>query len=143
MNHILPKNCYFYGVKFFVTTFLSFLLLLQSSGPVADLCCELLKLPNLIEHYKECTAGAELSFEDFLDAQYGDRSELPEHDDKHDGKLPLQGHHHSCSHGITVLNSEIFEFTTIEFIEAPRASIFYQAPFSSASLGGIFQPPQV
>ena len=129
-------------MKFFVTTFLSFMILFQTSGPVADLCCELLKLPNLIEHYEECAAGAEISFEDFLDAHYGDRSESPEHEDRHDGKLPLQGHH-SCSHGITVLNSEIFEFAAIEFIEAPRASIFYQAPFSSASLDGIFQPPQV
>jgi hypothetical protein len=71
------------------------------------------------------------------------RKNLNRHqDDGHDGELPLQGHH-VCSHGFSFVNSDTFELAVIEPLEDQSISVFYQPPFSSAALGGIFQPPQV
>ncbi|UJH91900.1 hypothetical protein LZ575_04435 [Antarcticibacterium sp. 1MA-6-2] len=130
-------------MKILATTFLSFIFLFQSSGPVMDWCCELLKIPNLVEHYNEQTAGSGIGFIEFLDYHYGDQKNLNRHqDDGHDGELPLQGHH-VCSHGFSFVNSDTFELAVIEPLEDQSISVFYQPPFSSAALGGIFQPPQV
>lgn len=108
-----------------------------------DWCCELLKIPNLVEHYNEQTEDSGIGFTEFLDYHYGDQKKVERHkDDGHDGKLPLQGGH-SCSHGISFINSEDFGFITIELSEDQRISVFYQPPFSSAILDSLFQPPRV
>ena len=108
-----------------------------------DWCCELLKIPNLVEHYNEQTEDSGIGFIEFLDYHYGDQKNVERHkDDGHDGELPLQGHH-GCSHGFSFVNSEAFELIVIEPFEDRNTSIFYQPLFSSASLGRIFQPPQV
>ncbi|QED37171.1 hypothetical protein FK178_05360 [Antarcticibacterium arcticum] len=130
-------------MKILATTILSFLFSFQSSGPVMDWCCELLKIPNLVEHYNEQTADTGITFFEFLDYHYGDQESSKNHEnDAHDGELPLQGHH-SCSHGISLISPEKFGLISIELPENQRTSIFYQPPFSSASLGSVFQPPQV
>lgn len=130
-------------MKTLATTFLSLMILFQSSGPVTDWCCELLKLPKLIEHYKEQAADTGITFIGFLDYHYGDQEKSEKHeDDNHDGELPLQGHH-SCSHGISFVDPVVFELNPIEIPENKKRLIFYRPSFSTASLGSIFQPPQI
>ncbi|MDT0647079.1 hypothetical protein HC174_12245 [Salinimicrobium sp. CDJ15-81-2] len=130
-------------MKILATTFLSVIFLFQSSGPVTDWCCELLKIPNLVEHYKEQSADTGITFFDFIDYHYGDQKKFPGHEkDNHDGELPLQGNH-SCYHGMAYVDSPNLETYSLGIPEAKTNSLFYQPPFSSASLGTIFQPPQV
>ena len=118
------------------------MILLQSSGPVADLCWELLKLPNLVEHYKERAADSEIGFLDFVDAHYGDQRDWTQHQDRHDGELPFQGSH-SCFHGITFMESVNLDLDNIEVGEDKKKISFYRSSFSSSALDDIFQPPQV
>jgi hypothetical protein len=63
-------------MKVLATTFLSIIFLFQSSGPVMDWCCELLKIPNLIEHYNEQTGDTGIGFIEFLDYHYGDQKKF-------------------------------------------------------------------
>lgn len=108
-----------------------------------DLCCELLKIPNLVEHYDEQTEANGIGFIEFLAYHYGDQKDFENHkDDEHHGELPLQGHH-VCSHGISFVNSHSFELIVIEPLEHQSTSIYYKPSFSTATLDSIFQPPQV
>ena len=108
-----------------------------------DWCCELMKIPSLVEHYNEQAEETGITFLEFIDFHYGDLEKSPNHeDDGHDGELPLQSHH-SCAHGISLLSPEKFEIVTVDIIEEHELSSFYQSLFSSANLGSLFQPPQV
>lgn len=115
---------------------------MQSTGPLVDLCCELLKFPNLIEHYQERAEGTEITFADFLDSHYGDQTSSTKHEDDHDGKLPFQGNH-SCVHGFAFIFSKSFEFVAVNNSEEQNKINFYRTSGSTASLDRIFQPPQV
>ena len=108
-----------------------------------DWCCELMKIPSLVEHYNEQAEDTGITFFEFFDNHYGDRENSQNHEnDSHDGELPLQGHH-SCAHGISLLSPVRFEFVSVDLLEKHEISSFYQSLFSSASLGSLFQPPQV
>ena len=130
-------------MKILKVTFLSIIFFFQSAGPVADFCCQILKVPEFIENLNVQAADRGISFLEIVTTHYpGQKDSSAQKNEHHDGESPLQGHH-SCTHGIALISPEKFEFISVEFSEAQRMSIFYQPPFSSASLGSIFQPPQV
>ncbi|HET8753118.1 MAG TPA: hypothetical protein VFM59_02075 [Salinimicrobium sp.] len=107
-----------------------------------DWCCDLPKVPNLIEHFNEQAEDSGISFLNFMDYHYGDKENSPSHEnDGHDEELPFQGSH-SCCNIIAYIDSSNFETYSLKVSEVHTAPLFYQPSFSSASLGSVFQPPK-
>lgn len=123
---------------------LSFLFLLQGFGLSVDLCCELPKISNLLEHYEEHNKSYGDSFIDFLEEDYLTFDGSQRHHENSDHEdLPFQGSHHCCGHSLVYhyLEKEHVVFTEVVQIK-PQYSI-YQSTFYSEFLESPFQPPQV
>ncbi len=122
---------------------LSFLFLIQGFGFTTDLCCELPKIPNLLEHFEEHNEAFGDSFIDFLEEDYFtfDGSQKHPENSDHDN-LPFQGNHDCCSH------SPVFQFLETEYLISldavelkPQYSLYRSGLFSEF-IDSPFQPPQ-
>ncbi|MBZ9731101.1 hypothetical protein LB467_15505 [Salegentibacter sp. JZCK2] len=129
-------------MKTLALTFLSLIFLFQSLGPTMDWCCNLPKIPNLVEHYKEQAEDTGISFLKFINDHYGDQETSQSHEkDGHDEELPFQGSH-SCCNVLVYIDTLEFKSFSLEFPQPQTTTTFYQRSFSSASLGSLFQPPK-
>lgn len=122
----------------------SLLFLIQSMGPVLDLCCELQKLPEFFEHYEEHAEKYGTSIVEFLDIHYGDEQKQDEahHDDEHDKNLPFHGQH-QCFHAfvfITPLPGQL-EVATLYYSIPTKTSRYIFSIGTEYSVSP-FQPPK-
>ena len=133
------------AMRAFVLKSFTGLMIMQLLVSNLDLCCELQKLPSLLEHYQEHELSLGLSFPQFLDLHYGGETpaQMHHHDDEHDSQLPFSGQHH-C-HGPVTVATPIFRGLVLEvhWFGRPVAMSIYQFSVSSAFLDSPFQPPQV
>ncbi|WP_144960149.1 hypothetical protein [Gillisia sp. Hel_I_86] len=82
-------------MNFITSISLTFLFLLQGFGLTLDLCCELPKISNLLEH-NEAFGD---SFMEFIEEDYFTFDGSQKHHDTPDHEhLPFQGSHHCCAH---------------------------------------------
>lgn len=107
-----------------------------------DLCCELQKIPNLLDHYAEHKASDGDSFWEFFVEDYvdDDAGENHHNENGHDN-MPFHGTH-QCQHA-NVLFSSTATFSMEVFLR-PLApfNTSYQFTFSSPYLEAPLQPPQ-
>ncbi len=140
----MQKKVLLHLMNFITSISLTFLFLLQGFGLTLDLCCELPKISNLLEHYEEHNEAFGDSFMEFLEENYFtfDGSQKHHEDSNHED-LPFQGSHHCCSHSLVYhsLGKEHVVFTEVIQLK-PQYSI-YQSTFYSEFLDSPFQPPQV
>jgi hypothetical protein len=102
---------------------------------------QLLKLPILIEHFKEHKAqDNDLSFLDFLSLHY---SQEFDHD-KTDNKLPFKSHSNCVSMSIVAFIAPPFVINLAKptFIEPKALSVFHKVIFKSTVISTIWQPPR-
>ncbi len=103
---------------------------------------QLLKLPNLIEHYKEHkseSAEDSLSFIDFIKLHYS-KNAKHSHEEHHD--LPFKSLENTSSI-IYFAMTQNNQFETISFFN-PRKKIFhYHSTFKSNLLSSIWLPPKI
>lgn len=109
-----------------------------------DICCELQKLPNLVEHYKEHKKCNDDSILEFVVNDYINFDGLADnHEDDSDHKeLPFHGNH-QCSHGsiyYSVIQS--IEVSSVGF-QAENQFGHYTFYLSSKYPDSPFQPPKV
>lgn len=139
------KKSTFVLMNFITSISLSFLFLIQGFGLTIDICCELPKIPNLLEHYEEHNEAFGDSFIDFLEEDYftfdgsqeHHENEKSDHDD-----LPFQGNHHCCAHSPIVQFLETEYLISTEIFEVkPQYSLYHSALFSEF-IDSPFQPPQ-
>lgn len=130
-------------MNIFTSISLTFLFLLQGFGLTLDLCCELPKISNLLEHYEEHNETFGDSFMEFIAEDYFtfDGSKKHHEDSNHE-ELPFQGNHHCCAHSLVYysLNTE-FEISP-EIVESKPQYSFYNSEFFSEFLDSPLQPPQ-
>ena len=117
--------------------FLTFLFLLQGFGLTMDLCCELPKISNLLDHYEEHNEVFGDSFMEFLEEDYFTFDGSQEHEE-----LPFQGSHHCCSHSLVFQSLQIDFVISPEIAELKRQYSFYNSELFSEFLDSPFQPPQ-
>lgn len=105
---------------------------------------ELLKLPQLAQHYKEHQSEENLSFSEFLHEHYT-KGDVNDADHQKDLKLPYKSIDYSHSITFTVLPTIIaFEFEkTVIYEELMLPSNFYTIPFYSDNISSIWQPPKL
>lgn len=107
-----------------------------------DVCCQIQKIPFLIEHFGEHKAlGGDSIFEfvveDYIDHGSGENH----HNENSHENLPFHGNH-TCSHA-PICFSLISDFSVIQSdTEKTEAKSFYNFLFTSPALGERFQPPQ-
>jgi len=139
------RICYFcQRMHSFAAILLALLFTLQSVTPNMDLCCELQKLPNLIEHYQEhAQLDDAASWFTFLELHYGSgQSSREHHSDEHDGELPFQGKHH-CSHAPVCYSLQHESSLAIVLNFATESGFgHYTASFTSEYPDTPFQPPR-
>lgn len=103
---------------------------------------QLLKLPNLVEHYKEHKSVSDedsLSFIDFIKLHYS-KNAKHSHEKHHD--LPFKTLENTSSM-IYFTMTENNQFVTISFFN-PRKKIFhYHSTFKSNLLSSIWLPPKI
>lgn len=103
---------------------------------------EILKISNLVEHFKEHVAEQpRATFIDLIDMHYG--SDHPqEKPDKHHDNLPFQSHH-CCNtvafYVINFLNCVDFKL----FASNTTVLSFYRAQLPPQISGSIWQPPKL
>jgi hypothetical protein len=107
-----------------------------------DLCCELPKIPTLLEHYTEHQEADNDSFWQFLMEDYAHQESGHNHhgDEDHDN-LPFPGSH-QCQHAPVVFTGSLcysFVPSTL-FVDAGNCG--YQFSFTSIYQEAPFQPPQ-
>lgn len=120
-----------------------FLFSYQALLPHMDLCCELPKIPILLEHYQEHQRSADLNLFSFLNFHYGNQAkDTHHHRDDHDEKLPFKGQ--PCCYGVVLIIPSFLMYHYIfQSVIAPEKKFDYQQPFHSEYIHSIFQPPQV
>ena len=108
-----------------------------------DFCCELEKIPNLIEHYAEHKAVDGDSFWQFLVEDYIDHGEGENHHNENDhDDLPFHGSH-QCHHS-NVLVSLVLSFSIdLDMLLVDPTISTYQFAYSTIYMETPFQPPQV
>lgn len=102
---------------------------------------QLLKLPILIEHFKEHKAqNNSLSFLDFLSLHYNQEFDH----DKTDNKLPFKSHSNCVSMSIVAfINSPfIIHLSKTTFFEPKTLSVYHKVIFKSSVISTIWQPPR-
>ncbi len=107
-----------------------------------DLCCELPKIPNLLEHFAEHQADDGDSFLQFLVEDYIDHGTGEDHhnENEHD-ELPFHGSH-QCQHTIVLFPSTLTFSIDINIQPLDSSKGAYRFTFSSPYLETPFQPPQ-
>ncbi|MEO9477573.1 MAG: hypothetical protein ABJG41_18650 [Cyclobacteriaceae bacterium] len=107
-----------------------------------DLCCEIQKIPNLLEHYAEHKATDGDSFWQFLVEDYIDHgSGENDHNDKDHDDLPFHGNH-QCQHSTVLYTTNLAFPIGIEARQIEVSECKYQFSFASPYLENPFQPPQ-
>ena len=108
-----------------------------------DICCEIQKLPNLLEHYeehKECNDDSLLKFI-FNDYINFDGLADKHNDDSSHKDLPFQGNH-QCNHGGIYYSSiQIIELSNLGYSltdEICKYSVIFTTRFPDSP----FQPPK-
>ena len=131
-------------MKAILSILFSFLFLLQALGTSMDLCCDLPKLPNLFEHYKEYADHDGLSFISFLDLHYGDghTAVVHHHDDEHDKNLPFQRQHQCCHAQIFIAPALIQPEIATLYFSTQRKNSLYNFSLCSEYSDSPFQPPK-
>jgi hypothetical protein len=102
---------------------------------------QLLKLPVLIEHYKEHKAqNTEMSFIDFLSLHYNQEFA---HDDT-DNKLPFKSHSNCASVSIVAFIAQPFTINLEKpiYFEPKILSVYHNVIFKSLAISTIWQPPK-
>ncbi len=123
---------------------LSLIFVVQMFAPNMDVCCELLKLPALFEHFEEHKAFDGDSFFEFIVEDYVHHDDNSEghHDHDKDDDLPFHGQH-QCNH-LPVYVTHAFSNIELEdktFSIQTKGS-FYQFLISYEYLEKLIQPPQ-
>src|SRR5690554_7650307 len=127
----------------FASISLLLLFLIKGMFPNMDLGCELLKIPNLMEHYaehRECNDGSFWQFllDDYLnvDGESGDHRDDSGHDN-----LPFHGNHQCCHPSVFYAPEQYFSLGTFE--PEPETAFGYGSTFHTfESLDSPFQPPK-
>ncbi|HSM62957.1 MAG TPA: hypothetical protein VK833_03360 [Gillisia sp.] len=137
------KKGTFVLMNLFTSISLTFLFLLQGFGLSVDLCCELPKISNLLEHYEEHNEAFGDSFMEFLEEDYFSFNDSQKHHDNSDHEdLPFQGNHHCCSHTLVYYTLNTDYVITPELVELNPEYSFFNSEFFSEYLDSPFQPPQ-
>ncbi|UXP31589.1 hypothetical protein N6H18_14650 [Reichenbachiella agarivorans] len=130
-------------MKFIAGISLTCLFLIQALVPSMDICCELEKLPALMEHYRAHQSLDGDSFVEFVAEDYfnGDGTAQGHHEDDEHEDLPFQGDH-QCHHApfLCTVNGPIFLSTVRvpHIIEYRDFSTSLISEFSDSP----FQPPK-
>ncbi|MEX2564343.1 MAG: hypothetical protein WD431_00190 [Cyclobacteriaceae bacterium] len=129
----------------FASISLLLLFLIKGLVPYMDLCCELLKIPNLFEHYEEhktCNDGSFWQFlvEDYLNVD-GDAQD--HRDDSGHDNLPFHGTNTQCCHPpVFYAPDQQFSLIVFEFVQ--QVEFGHNSTFHpSVYLDSPFQPPKV
>lgn len=124
---------------------MSFLLLFLIKGliPSLDLCCELQKVPKLMEHFDEHRTCNDDSFIKFLLNEYiaGEADSRGHHDEADHENLPFNGSHQCCQLSVFVKSDPFFSLEEFEFTllnEYGFRSHFY----ASEIIDSLFEPPK-
>lgn len=128
-------------MKQFASVYLMIYFLLAGMMASGDLH-ELLKISNLVEHFKEHShEQPKVTFIDLIKVHYG--SDLPdEKQDEHHDNLPFQSH--NCSYTSAVYVVSVSGTITFELFENTTTVVsFYKAQFPPQISGSIWQPPQL
>jgi len=137
------KKVLLFTMNFITTISLTFLFLLQGFGLTLDLCCELPKIPILLDHYEEHNEAFGDSFLEFLEESYFTFDGSQKHHQNSDhGDLPFQDSHHCCSHSLVYYSSDTEYVIPLEIAELKPQYSFYNSEFFSEFLDSPFQPPQ-
>lgn len=128
----------------FASISLLLLFLIKGLVPNMDLCCELLKIPNLSNHFeehKECNDGSFWQFliEDYLNVD-GDSQD--HRDDSGHDNLPFHGNTQCCHPSVFYAPNQQFSLTVFDFIQQIEFG-YYSTFYPSESLESPFQPPRV
>ena len=130
-------------MKSCIAIWFSFLFLLQGFTPNMDLCCELQKIPILVDHYLEHKAFDGDSFYQFMQEDFFNEGHdlAGKHDTQEHENMPFHGNH-SCSHAPifipTVEQIEIQELELTFSLVYPDYSEQVNSEFSYQP----FQPPK-
>jgi hypothetical protein len=105
---------------------------------------ELLKLPQLAQHFKEHQEESEVNFSEFVYQHYT-KGDVPDADREQDMKLPYKSidFTHVITFTVVPTVTSIEFIKTIDFKELKSPSSFYTFPFSSATFSSIWQPPKI
>ena len=133
----------FAAMNSFASISLLLLFLVKGMFPNLDIGCELLKIPNLMEHYtehRECNDGSFLQFlwDDYLnvDGEPGDHRDDSSHDN-----LPFHGNTHCCHPSVFYAPEQYFSLATFEL--AQQTAFGYRSTFHTfESFDSPFQPPK-
>ena len=122
----------------------AFLFLVKGLIPGMDFCCEIEKLPNLLEHYEEhksCNEDSFLTFlvDDYLNygADSKDHHDTTDHED-----LPFHGNHKCCCTSAFYASYQSFSLAIFEFPAENRFGRYLS--FNPSGFPNTrFQPPKV
>ncbi|PIB35452.1 hypothetical protein BFP72_08625 [Reichenbachiella sp. 5M10] len=129
-------------MRFIIGISLTTIFIIQGLVPNMDICCELEKLPTLMQHYEEHKAYDGDSFIEFLVEDYLSDEEEGHHDDSQDSELPFHGQH-QCPHAPLFCTVEqYFALTQVDALEISQYSM-YSFSMVSAYAEAPFQPPKV
>lgn len=106
---------------------------------------ELLKIPTLVEHYKEHQQEhPEITFASYVCQHYA-HGDVDDADKDQDRKLPYKSidFTHSVSFTVVPTVTSIEFIKTIDFEELKSPISFYTFPFSSDNFSSIWQPPKI
>lgn len=105
---------------------------------------ELLKLPQLAQHFKEHQQEKGISFSEFLHQHYT-KGDVNDSDRDQDMKLPYKtiDFTHAVTFTVipTIISIEFIKTTDFEELKSPIS--FYAVLFSSDNFSSIWQPPQI
>ena len=130
-------------LKSAITVFLIGLFLAESLFPNVELV-ELIKLPDLLEHFEKHqqeTPG--ITFTDFLNLHYGNSIHVSS-DLRHHSRLPFsKAHHHSYFSCLQVIESpeQPLVSTSFAFLRRIEDSFYIENKVNTPSLG-VWQPPK-
>jgi hypothetical protein len=108
-----------------------------------DLCCELPKIPNLIEHYKEhkeCNEGSFWQFlvDDYLNIDGGSKDHR---DDSGHQNLPFHGNTACCHPAVFYAPDQYFSLAAVELVQ--QIAFGYHSTFHPSEFLDLpFQPPK-
>jgi hypothetical protein len=101
---------------------------------------EILRLPILLEHYREHQSKVEdLSFMEFLTMHY----ETDVAHDETDNSLPFKGHDHSCCSATVILPIQKLALNEVTPNSAQAYSSYYLQHKPALRIAEIFQPPKI
>ena len=107
-----------------------------------DLSCELQKLPNLLEHYREHKACNDGSFLDFLINDFLHGGDLAQdHKESEHENLPFHGSHNCFHPAFFYANEQHFSLTVLGF-DTSQTFAVYNTYFPSLSPDSPSQPPR-